>query len=185
MDGHDIDGSPFHVVPKPAFDLTRSRVYGPAIESPVSGESSPFFVDIRDKDGNSIADLTFLKVFVDGKEITSDGHGKFLLLVPNGPFQIRVFVDGKDIHGSPFTIDPKQAIDVTMSSAFGPALESPLSGDPSHFFVQVKDKEGKPVTKQAEINVQVIEETTREVKEITLGPDGNWRVNISSIPKGK
>jgi hypothetical protein len=70
LNGNPIHGSPFSVVPVPAFDSGRCKAYGPGLESPIEGDPTSFTVELYDKDGTLIKENNskYLKIQVKGND---------------------------------------------------------------------------------------------------------------------
>ncbi len=92
VEGQHVHGSPFSILAKPSFQGSKSRAFGPALESPTEGEKSPLFVEVKDRDGSTVLDLHEDQldivvndtVKVEEKQQTVDGAWKVDIPVPKG-----------------------------------------------------------------------------------------------------
>ncbi|XP_006619773.1 filamin-A [Apis dorsata] len=185
-DGEDIPKSPYivDILPKGDFDPDKVEVYGPGVESLLSGKPTNFTVDVR-KAGQ--APLEVIVQDGDGRDVPvrlEDKHDGTVQChytpISNSDHVVMVVYGGVATKYSPYRVKVEALVNPSMVTAYGPGLEKGVKSNvPTHFTVNCRD--GGP----GELRVSIKDSEEKEIPfSVTDNKDGTYTVTYVAREPG-
>ncbi|XP_043802398.1 filamin-A isoform X1 [Apis laboriosa] len=185
-DGEDIPKSPYivDILPKGDFDPDKVEVYGPGVESLLSGKPTNFTVDVR-KAGQ--APLEVIVQDGDGRDVPvrlEDKHDGTVQChytpISNSDHVVMVVYGGVATKYSPYRVKVEGLVNPSMVTAYGPGLEKGVKSNvPTHFTVNCRD--GGP----GELRVSIKDSEEKEIPfSVTDNKDGTYTVTYVAREPG-
>lgn len=160
LKGQNVADAPYTVFCRPAVSAARTTCDGPALKpGNKDGQPTHFVITTKDKDGKPCgvhgAGQPFVtKVVGPTGEVpvqqVDNGDGTVRVdFVPrdHGDHTITVTLEGQHVDRSPYKVVVDPTLDASRSLAHGPGIEDGANrdGEKTHFIVELRDKDGKPV----------------------------------------
>jgi len=167
----------------PGADRSKTLVFGPGLENGIlDTEPQHFFIEPRGRDGKPIKNCK------EPFDVSLKGNGRDIpvTLTPQddgriradyqpedaGPYHAEVKLKDEHVAKSPYDFNVAPGADHSKTLVYGPGLENGiLDTQPQHFFIEPRDKRGKPI------------KGCKEPFTVTVkGPNGNIPVKV--VPDG-
>ncbi len=144
---------------EPGVDAKKTLVQGPGVEPKGVLQDQETFFDIIAKDakgrdvGNKGAGMPFLVAIkgprgnIPAKVVDKKDGTYHVTYVPadHGDLRVDVTLKGENVADAPYNVFVKPAVSAARTTCSGPALQpGNKDGQPTHFVIETKDKDGKP-----------------------------------------